>query len=119
MENNAERNEQYFDEYRRLRKEINDLQDAINELDDTRRKMDATMRSKHQEMVAMRRIITSIIEDGIDPTEAKLRGVDEFKDTLWTGQNRGGVISATEMLQKYPYTMDITGLNMVTGYRGH
>lgn len=77
----------YFNRYRR---KLSDLNSIDKEIDQVRQKYDKElsdisdrrMRTSN-EISEMRRVITTMIDHGIDPVEAKLR--NENNETIWGG----------------------------------
>lgn len=82
-ESKADRNERFFEEYRQKRLHLQNLNDQHRQaeqlVNDIRNEISKTNDEIHQ----MRRVITSVIENDVDPTQAKLAGVDESMDSLW------------------------------------
>lgn len=74
----------YFEEYRQKRKELSEID---NEIKDLRSKMDS-LRDRSslisKELSGMRRIITVMVETGMDPVEAKLKNeISNLSESLW------------------------------------
>lgn len=79
----AERNEQFFEEYRQKKAQREQLRAKAKELEHESIRLRGHMSSIDFEIDNMRRIITSMIDDGVDPTHAKLVGVDHMNDDMW------------------------------------
>lgn len=77
------RNEDYFEEYRRKKAAHVVLESQIRELEGEMMAKRIEMSDLRSELETMRKIITAIIDQGIDPTEARLRGTDDINDSLW------------------------------------
>jgi hypothetical protein len=85
METKAERNEQFFEDYRKLKKEYAELDREVDIAKDMTKALVSRQHVMHTRLEGMRKIITSMIEDDIDPVQAKLRDDgDMFRDTMWT-----------------------------------
>lgn len=82
-ENKAERNEQFFEEYRQKRAELADLRDKLKESEKATTAIRNRMMATDAEISTMRRIITSMIDEGYDPMQAKLIGVEEIHSNIW------------------------------------
>jgi hypothetical protein len=88
METKAERNEQFFEDYRQLKKQYAELDREVDVAKDMVRVLVTQQHAMHNKLEGMRKIITSMIEDDIDPVQAKLRDDgDMFRDTMWTKQS--------------------------------
>jgi cobalamin biosynthesis Mg chelatase CobN len=88
METKAERNEQFFEDYRQLKKQYAELDREVDAAKDMVRVLVTQQHTMHNKLECMRKIITTMIEDDIDPMQAKLRDDnDMFRDTMWAKQS--------------------------------
>jgi chromosome segregation ATPase len=81
--NKAMRNEDYFEQYRRKQKDLRSLKNQMEELELAVSNKRNQMSDLKRELEIMRRIITAVIDQDIDPTEARLRGTDDLFEDMW------------------------------------
>lgn len=79
--------DRYLDRYRRR---LSDLESVDKELKDLRNEYDNRMTEINQrrmrvdsEIRDMRQVITTMIDQGCDPVEAKLRNDNDTRNTIW------------------------------------
>lgn len=91
--NNTYTMDGYFEEYRRKVQEHRDLLELI---DQTKTDYNATiseLRNKHEKMINeindMRVVITSMIDNGLDPVAARLT-IEQSKESMWSNINSKG-----------------------------
>jgi len=90
-----ESSEKYFESYRKKIDEIEFKKDELNVLQQQLSNVRADLLALQSECERMRRIITMMIEKGIDDVEARLR-IDEISHrTLWEHDMRIGATGAT------------------------
>ncbi len=90
----ALRNEDYFDQYRKKQQDLRSLNTHLKELDQTISDKRNQISDLKRELEGMRKIITGMIEQDIDPTEARLRGTDDLVDDMWDSTMSNDAISA-------------------------
>jgi hypothetical protein len=99
----------YFEQYRELKKRIaevdRDMTKACEEWDAIRRKLSETRTTLGHELDAMKRIITTMIEEDVDPSMAKLRS-----DGTW--HTMAGGTLWTQGLDTYDITVDLSGISL-------
>lgn len=84
-----EASEHYFRQYRDKLRRAEDLESRRNELDEAYRKdrdhLSAQMINLKNELESMRRVITRVVEEGIDPTTAKVMMDETYNRDIWVG----------------------------------
>lgn len=74
----------YFEEYRAKKRELDALADEYARLKNIAEKTRIKARNLEQEISSMKRIMTIMIDDGIDPVEAKLKNdPSTLVDSIW------------------------------------
>lgn len=64
---------EFFEQYRSKKLEIENLKSQLRILDDDAQRLRQNIRNINEEVESMRKIITTMIDNGWDPVEAKLR----------------------------------------------
>lgn len=101
VDDKAQRNEEFFEEYRRKRAALADKQNEMYALEASARAMRTEICELNQELDQMRRVITAMIEGDLDPVQAKLAGTEEIRDVMWdhTSIHRLNSLSLNDMSQ--------------------
>lgn len=84
MDSKADLNESYFEEYRRKRGEIRILHEESRELKERLESTQKMISKLGEEVNGMRQVITKMIDEGIDPVQAKLQHDGDHQSDLWT-----------------------------------
>jgi hypothetical protein len=79
---------EYFREYRKKRQELKDLKDKLESANLVIKSLNETISSVTSEVFSMQHIITTMIDTGCDPVEAKLKY--ENNDSIWKPLNIKG-----------------------------
>lgn len=99
--------EQYFQQYREKMRRLDDLKDRKQILEENYRKdrryLDEQLSVMGQDVSNMRRVITKIIDEGIDPTTAKLSMDESCINDMWHGNNDMRIMTVDDGT----YTVDL------------
>jgi hypothetical protein len=79
----ALRNEEYFEQYRSKKASLAAMKDQLTDLECAVSDKKNQIANLKTELESMRKIITAMIEQGVDPTEVRLRGTEELSDDIW------------------------------------
>ena len=86
----------YFEQYREKIREIKVLEEQVSNLQEQINSRRSNIKSLNTEVNGMRRIITVMIDQGMDPVEAKLRTDDDDRqDNLWRDLDLAKVTAVT------------------------
>lgn len=81
--------EHYFQQYREKLRRTKDMEERRRELDEAYQKdrsyLHEQMRNLNNELQNMRRVITRMVEEGIDPTVAKIMMDESYTRDMWQG----------------------------------
>ena len=115
---------EFFEKYRAKVKEVKDVKELMRKIQQDAQ-AEITRLYTHtlaleKECVTMRRIITRVIEEGIDDVEARLQGDDQTATSMWQAMhNPGGTVDQyavtlgtrymIDPLDNMPYTTGATG----------
>ena len=111
---------EYFEEYRNKISAVAELQTEIDLLKNRIGELRKNSTSLSREIEGMRRIITVMIDHGMDPVEAKLRtDPSDRMDSMWDWKDHivtnTGAISATGSMSMATGTTTITGAGSSNG----
>ena len=101
----------YFEEYREKKKEVEEYRDQKAVLLKEQRALESKIQDLDKELIAMQGIITTMIEKGIDPTEAKLSTDAAERNNIWknsTGLTTGAITGTMAIANG-------TGWNIING----
>jgi hypothetical protein len=84
--------QEYFENYRKLKDSARELSDTINEQDLQIAVQRDRLHSMYRDISSMRKVITEMIENDLDPVEVTMRNdISELNGNLWRSDDVGYV----------------------------
>ena len=105
----------YFEEYRQTRRDLDDISRQMKTVRASMDELTAKAHAVQRELEGMRKIITVMVETGMDPVEAKLKNdVSDLSSSLWADTFMDSM--ATTSIALAPTTITWTGGSASGGY---
>jgi hypothetical protein len=105
----------YFKEYRQTRQDLDDISRQMKTVRASMDELTAKAHAVQKELDGMRKIITVMVETGMDPVEAKLKNdVSDLSSSLWVDTLTDSMTMASIALA--PTTITWTGGGASGGY---
>lgn len=102
---------EYFEQYRAKVNKIKETKDLMRKIKDDAQaeitRLYTNVQDMEKECLVMRRIITKVIEEGLDDVEARLRGDNVIETNMWQGEHKvGGDIDPNMLHRGTHYMLD-------------
>lgn len=111
----------YFQQYRKMIQEQQSIQEQIKDMQESISRLSKQSNHISSEIIAMKRIMTYMIDNGVDPVEAKLKIDENNKDTHWRDEElerEKDYLKKVLMQQQMHTTMGTLGAVGATGAIG-